>query len=447
MIGGEPEVFGEWLLVHRLAESHMAEAMVAVRLGDTSGRSFVVKRPRLGERSSGAAAQAIRREGEVLAAVRSPYLVALEATGTVGGLPFVALEHVRGVPLDRLLTVTGGLPDDQARAIAVDLLAALAAVHEAGWVHGDVAPSNVVVDDAGEARLLDLGIAVRIGEVRPSPAGKPGYVAPEAIGGRAASPAADVYGWAVVVAECLLGRRLFVEHDLSEAATREGAPPAAARIPGWSVLGDAMALDAVARPTVEALRAGLATGAVDRPALAATVARARVAPERRSAPTPAPPPAPAPPPIAPTVRELTPTAPLVVPATAVDSPPQRPPPVEPTRRGILAVLVGGLFAGLVGWMLGRRGARRRGASLGLSAALPARGRLEIDGRLIATPEPGKDIPVSPGRHTVSITLPRRETQTFDVIVDDGEHVVVLVQPAASGRRDRAADDRADGGRP
>lgn len=440
MIGGEPEVFGEWLLVHRLAESHMAEAMVAVRLGDRSGRSFVVKRPRLGERASGAAAQAIRREAEVLSAVRSPYLVALEATGTVAGLPFVALEHVRGVPLDRLLTVTGGVPDAQARAIAVDLLAALAAVHEAGWVHGDVAPSNVVIDDAGEARLLDLGIAVRSGETRPSPAGKPGYVAPEAIGGRAASPAADVYGWAVVVAECLLGRRLFVEHDLSEAATREGAPPAAAQIPGWSVLGDAMGLDAARRPTVEALRAALANAPLDRAALAATVARARVAPDRRSAPTPTPAP------IGGTVRELTPTAPLVVRAAPVE-PTRSPAPAEPTRRAILGVAIGGLFAGAVGWMVGRRGARRRGASLGLSAALPARGRLEIDGRVIATPEPGKDIPVSPGRHTVSITLPRREAQVFDVVVDDGEHVVVLVQPAAAnGRRDRADDPR-EGGRP
>src|SRR5690606_13208365 len=115
-------------------------------------------------------------------------------------------------------------------------------------------------------------------------------------------------GWAVVAAECLLGRRLFAEHDLSEAATRDAAPPAVAQLPGWGeILAPALALDPARRPAVAALRDALAAGPLDRGALAATVARARAAPERRSAPTPAP---------APVVRELTPTAPLVVPAVS-----------------------------------------------------------------------------------------------------------------------------------
>jgi serine/threonine-protein kinase len=440
VFGDEPEVFGDWLLVHRLAEGHMAEAMVALRLGDRSGRTYVVKRPRLGERPSGAAAQAIAREGEVLGAVRSPYLVALEAAGTVAGLPFVALEHVRGVPLDRLLTLAGALTDGEARAVASDVLAALGALHAAGWVHGDVAPSNVVVDDAGEARLLDLGIAARVGEVRAAPAGKPGYVAPEAIGRPAAAPSIDVYGWAVVTAECLLGRRLFAEHDLSEAATRDGAPPAVAQLDRWGpLLAPALGLDPSRRPTVAALRGALATAPIDRAALAATVARVRAAPERRSAPTPAP--------AAP--RELTPTAPLVIQAAPVEARPAPPAPAlgAPARRSVLLGALGAGLAGVLGWMVGRRGARRgRGASLGLSTALPARGRLEIDGRVIATPEPGKEIPVAPGRHTVTIAIPRREEQAFDVVVGDGEHLVLVVPPLGGARRERDEPARGTGAR-
>ncbi len=438
MSGAEPEVFGEWLLVHRLAESQMAEAVVGVRLGDTSGRTVVVKRPRLGERASGTAAQAIHREAEVLAAVRSPYLVALEATGTVAGLPFVALEHVRGLPLDRLLTVGGAMRDAQARAVASDVLAALAALHVAGWVHGDVAPSNVVVDEGGEARLLDLGIAARIGEVRPLPAGKPGYVAPEAIGGRAVAPASDVYAWAVVVAECLLGRRLFVEHDLSEAATREGPPPAVAQIEGWGpLLASALAIDPARRPGVEALREAIAPGELDRSALAASVSRARGAVERRSSLPEAPLGG-----LGGTVRELTPTAPLVLPSTPAPVGPAAATP-GPSRRGLMALAAASVGCGAAGWLLGRRGRRVRGASLGLSAALPARARLSIDGRVIALPEPGKEIPVTPGRHTVSITSPRREAETFDVIVGEGEHVVLLVQLGGNARRNERRDEARD----
>lgn len=442
-------MFGEWLLVHRLAESHMAEAVVGVRLGDTTGRTVVVKRPRLGERASGAASQAIQREAEVLAAVKSPYLVALEATGTVAGLPYVALEHVRGMPLDRLLTVGGALRPAQARAVARDLLAALAALHAAGWVHGDVAPSNLVVDEAGEARLLDLGIAARVGEVRPLPAGKPGYVAPEAIGSRPAAASSDVYAWAVVVAECLLGRRLFAEHDLSEAATREGPPPAAAQIDGWGPhLAAALANDPSRRPDVASLREAIGAGDVDRAGLAEAVSRARVVVERRSSLPPTP--------LGVTVRELTPTAPLVLPsarpvatvADALDAP-APPAAAGPTRRGVLALAAVAAGAGVAGWFLGRRGRKGRGASLGLSAALPPRARLSIDGRVIALPEPGTEIPVTPGRHTVAITTPKREAETFDVVVNEGEHVVLLVQLGGTGRRnDRREDARdPDGSRP
>jgi eukaryotic-like serine/threonine-protein kinase len=158
----DPEVFGELLLVRRLADSPMAETVVAVRLGDRSGITYVVKRPRLGERASGAAAQAILRETEVLGAVSSPHLVALESSGTVGGLPYLVLEYLRGAPLDRILA-HGALGEAETRAIVRDVLGGLQALDEKGWVHGDVAPSNVVVDETGESRLIDFGIARRKG--------------------------------------------------------------------------------------------------------------------------------------------------------------------------------------------------------------------------------------------------------------------------------------------
>ena len=103
-----PERFGEYLLVRRLGGG-MAEVFLAVKLGDREGRSWVVKRPKLGERASGLAAQAILREAEVLGGVRSNELVRLEESGSMGGLPFVALEHHRGAALDAVLR-SGPMP-------------------------------------------------------------------------------------------------------------------------------------------------------------------------------------------------------------------------------------------------------------------------------------------------------------------------------------------------
>jgi len=458
----DPEVFGEYLLVRRLAETQMAETAVAVRLGDRSGRTFVIKRPRLGERASGAAAQAILRESEVLGSVSSPHLVALEASGTVGGLPFIALDHLRGSALDRILASVGALAESETRAIARDILGALAALHEAGWVHGDVAPSNIVIDETGESRLIDFGIARRKGDARALPAGKPGYIAPEAIGSRAASPSEDVYALGVALAECLLGLRIFPEQDLSEAATRGPAPSAVRDLESWGpMLEETLALDAQKRPSATALRDRLAPCPEGRVALADIVARVRLAPERLSRTATVvdtSPPAP--------IKDLTPTAPLVVTASSTlvshqdgeDAAAMKaattalPDPPATTRRSALMFSLVAAVAGTAGWLAGRRlGRGSRDASLGLSAPLPARGRLAIDGRAIAPPEPGKKIPVEPGRHSISITTPKKDgAQTFDIVVGPGEHVVLLVPPGGGGgganrRVERRAGDT--GGEP
>ena len=275
MLAPLPEVFGDFLLIGRIAQSARAEVLLAVRLGDRSGRTHVLKRPALGERPSGPSAQGIAREAEVLAAVRAPTLVALEAAGEIAGLPYLAVEHVRGAPLDVLLARGGPLPAAAARAVAVDLARALAALHAAGWVHSDVAPSNVLVDDAGEARLIDLGAAARAGVRRTGITGKPGYAAPEAVRPVEAAAAEDVYAWGVVVAECALGRRLFDERDLAEAGSR-GEPGRA-----LSDVGDdepevraALGRDPGARPSAEALAAALGARPLDRSTLAERVAAA-----------------------------------------------------------------------------------------------------------------------------------------------------------------------------
>ena len=259
----DPEVFGGFLLVRRLADSAMASVSLAVRLADSSGKTIVVKRPPLGERASGRAAQAILREAEVLSAVRGAGVPLLEAAGDIAGLPYVAVERLRGANLAKVLALGEALPAAAVRAIGRDVARALERLHEAGWVHRDVTPSNVFIDEAGEAYLLDFGLCERTGDERGAPlAGTRGYAAPEAPTARAAHPAQDVYGLAVCLAEAALGRRLFDEAHLVEAAARGDAPPQIAalegRIPG---LVAALRRDPSARPTAAGFAESLAGAA------------------------------------------------------------------------------------------------------------------------------------------------------------------------------------------
>lgn len=451
----QPEVFGDFLLVHRMATSNMAEAFIAVRLGDRSGRTFVLKRPALGERASGAAAQAIAREAEVLEQVRSTALVSLEAAGEISGLPYLAMEHIRGAPLDAVLAHQGELPRGAVVAIARDLAKGLTALHEAGWVHGDVAPSNVLIDDIGEARLVDFGLAARIGERRHALAGKPGYIAPELLHATSAEAAADVYGWGVIVAECATGRRLFAERDLTEAATRDELPARIATLDRWGeLLRKVLNRDSGSRPTATALTTELDDDAVDRSALAELVANTAsatsTAAERTSAAlamaTPHGSSETIPTPTLADKTALTPTAPAsAVSPTVTDAadPPMVPDEIvvpaaakaatgRPQRARRLPMIVAAvliaLLAGLFGRAMGRRSMAQRDGRVSILGKLPPRVELEIDGRPIEPPVDGETIRLKPGRHTMKVKVPNRKPRSVPFSVQPGESVVLIPIP-------------------
>jgi len=373
------------------------------------------------------------REGEVLAAAKSSALPALEARGELAGLPYVAIEHVRGAGLDEI--AADALPAEEARAVALDLARALAALHAEGWVHGDVAPSNVLIDDAGDAKLLDFGLARRVGEARAEVFGTPGYVAPEAALPGDVKAASDVYGWAVVVAECALGRRLFPEEELAAAANRSDAPRELQawdeKIPGLCV---ALSRDPAARPTSEALTRGLEAMPRDREALAERV-EARKRGEEPKALTPT----------APMVQRVAPT--IVEAESAIKSLEDKSPAergargaekMVPLRWVLLAVAGIALF--FVGHLSARILTRARPSAVSFAAGPPRRGTIEIDGEKTA-PRPDGTMPVAPGQHTLVVTLPKGTRREYIFQVRPNEHVVLVAAKKSPAGKDDEEEER------
>jgi serine/threonine protein kinase len=139
------------------------------------------------------------REGQMLALVRHPGVVAVYDVGVHPPSTFIALEFVEGRSL-REAIAEGKLDAPTMRDIGRQLAEGLVAVHEAGLIHRDIKPANILLDTAGSARLADLGVAKLVNVMTPDEegtsatwVGTPGYRAPEVEAGAQATATADVY--------------------------------------------------------------------------------------------------------------------------------------------------------------------------------------------------------------------------------------------------------------
>jgi len=152
-------------------------------------------------------------EARVAARLRHPGVVAIydldEATRSL------VMEYVEGGTLRQLLRDGGGRPRDTAllMAFARSLLRALAYVHGAGVVHGDLKPGNLLLRSAGDVVLADFGGA-RLAGAAASGQGTPLYLAPEQFRGASPSAATDLFAAGAILWELAAGRPARQPHDL-----------------------------------------------------------------------------------------------------------------------------------------------------------------------------------------------------------------------------------------
>jgi len=157
----------------------------------------VVRPERLGDEG---ALERLRSEVRSARAVASPHVCRVYDLVEAESLECVSMEYVDGTTLRQLLDARSPLTLAEAREIALQLLAGLAAIHEAGLVHRDVKPENVMRTRAGRVVLMDFGIA-KAAASGGTVAGSPAYWAPEQAAGAPADPRADVFATGIVLAE------------------------------------------------------------------------------------------------------------------------------------------------------------------------------------------------------------------------------------------------------
>ena len=152
----------------------------------------------------------LKEEARTMAAVAHPAIAQIHALETWRGRPLMVVEYMAGGTLADCLTAEKTLPPKRALRLAVDMTRAVGVLHDAGYLHCDIKPSNIAFDSAGAIKLLDFGLArlVDIGE--DTGGGTLPYMSPLRLEGRPATEADDVWSLTIVIQEMLTGHNPFL---------------------------------------------------------------------------------------------------------------------------------------------------------------------------------------------------------------------------------------------
>jgi beta-lactam-binding protein with PASTA domain/serine/threonine protein kinase len=201
---------GRYQITQRLARGGMATVYLATDVRLT--RTVAVKVMHIGLGDDAEFARKFDREARSAARLSHPNVVSVFDQGHDDGRPYIVMEYVAGRTLRDILNHEAPLPPERALEIIEPVIAALAAAHEAGLVHRDVKPENVLITERGQIKVVDFGLAKAI-TAQTSTAtqglliGTVSYLPPELVLSGKAGPRSDVYSAGVVLFEMLTGRK------------------------------------------------------------------------------------------------------------------------------------------------------------------------------------------------------------------------------------------------
>ena len=264
---GDPQQIGAYRIVGLLGEGGQG---VVYRGEGTDGEPVAIKM--LHARFSGDAKARARFAAELAHAERvAAFCTArMLAADTDGDRQYIVSEFVDGPALSEVIAA-GRAPQGPAlERLAIATVTALAAIHEAGIVHRDFKPSNVIMGVDGP-RVIDFGIARALdasGTLSSAIVGTPAYMAPEQISGSVVGPAADVFAWACTIAYAANGMTPFGQDSIPAVMHRilNGEPDLGPLTgPLRDIISACLAKDPARRPTARAILLRL-IGGTDMPA-------------------------------------------------------------------------------------------------------------------------------------------------------------------------------------
>lgn len=181
--------------------------------------------------------QRLFSEAQATAALDHPNICSIYEVEEAEGYTFISMACVSGVDL-RKRKAAGPIPLEEVLDIGTQIAQGLHVAHEAGLVHRDIKPGNILIADDGTVKIVDFGLAQRMDATTSAPGGLAGtynYMSPEQVAGRDVDRRTDLWSWGVVFYEMLAGVRPFRRETapaLFAAISQEAAVPIRALRPG-----------------------------------------------------------------------------------------------------------------------------------------------------------------------------------------------------------------------
>ena len=208
-------VDGRYRIVRRIARGGMAAVYEAV--DDRLDRPVALKIMNAALAEDPDFVARFRREARAAAQLSHPHVVSVFDQGEAEGLPYLAMEYVPGRTLRDVLRDYHVLSPAQALTILDPVLEALAAAHDAGFVHRDVKPENILISDDGRVKVTDFGLARAVTNVTSATQGMligtVAYLSPEHVEHGDADARSDVYGAGICLFEMVTGQVPFAAEN------------------------------------------------------------------------------------------------------------------------------------------------------------------------------------------------------------------------------------------
>ena len=246
------ELDGRYRVLERLADGGMATVYLAVDTRLEREVALKVMRPDLAQDPAFVAR--FHREARSAARLSHPNVVGVFDQGEDRGQMFLAMEYVPGQTLRQVLDAEGALSPRAATDILLPVLAALGAAHDAGLIHRDVKPENVILREDGVVKVADFGLARAVTTQTATTSGvllgTAAYLSPEQVERGVADARSDVYAAGLLLFEMLTGTKAVSgDHPVHVAYqhVHAGVPAPSSRVPGLPAALDEVVLQATAK--------------------------------------------------------------------------------------------------------------------------------------------------------------------------------------------------------